>query len=207
MALLEKNLVVKTSLIPQAGQGLFTTTLIPKGTRVVEYKGRVTDWKNVRSDNGDNGYIYFMKRTHVIDASRALSSLARFSNDARGLTRIKGLDNNAEYVEDGLRVYIVSKREIRAGEEIFVSYGPEYWKTIRHNMKVEKDRLKEEADKAAKKEKAAAVKAAKLEKIAAKKRMLKDRKLARAQKLAARKQALKDRRVALKLARKTAKKK
>ncbi len=179
MALLEKALVVKPSGIPQAGNGLYTTQLIPKGTRIVEYKGKVTNWKQVRSDNGDNGYIYFMNRSHVIDASRSLSALARYSNDARGLTRIPGVTNNAEYVEDGAGVYIVSKKEIGAGEEIFVGYGPEYWKTIRFNIKIEKDRAKEAAAKKRKAEKAAQAKTLRAEK-AARVKAIKAEKAARA---------------------------
>jgi len=40
MALLEKQLVVKRSAIPNSGKGLFTKKFIPKGTRIVEYKER-----------------------------------------------------------------------------------------------------------------------------------------------------------------------
>ncbi len=137
MALLEKQLVVKTSTLPAAGKGLFTKVAIPKGTRILEYKGKITTWKEVDHNNGANGYIYYVKRTHVIDAGTDKKVLARYANDARGLTRIKGLVNNAEYLEEGLKVYIVAKRNIGAGEEIFVPYGKEYWDVIRHNHKVD----------------------------------------------------------------------
>src|SRR5215203_1292456 len=51
MALLEKQLFVKESTIPGAGKGLFTKVDIAKGTRVVEYKGRRTVWKEVKNDS------------------------------------------------------------------------------------------------------------------------------------------------------------
>ena len=57
MALLEKQLEVKESTIPGAGKGLFTKIFIPKGTRIVEYKGKLTTWKEVENDY-KNGYIY-----------------------------------------------------------------------------------------------------------------------------------------------------
>jgi hypothetical protein len=41
MALLEKHLRIKRSLLPGAGKGLFTTKFIPKGTRIVEYKEKL----------------------------------------------------------------------------------------------------------------------------------------------------------------------
>jgi len=142
MELFEKKVEVKVSVLPGAGKGLFAKELIPKGTRIVEYKGKITTWKEVDDDDGNNGYIYYVKRHHVIDASRHSNSLARYANDAKGLRRITGITNNAEYVEEGLKVYIESRKNIPAGSEILVEYGKDYWDVIRHNIKVEKQRLK-----------------------------------------------------------------
>jgi SET domain-containing protein len=136
MALLEKQLKIKRSGLPQAGNGLFTKKAIPKGTRIVEYKGRITTWKEVQKDKGSNAYIYFIKRDHVIDALPYKKAMARYANDARGLKRVKGITNNSEYVEDGLRVFIESKKDIPAGGEILVDYGKEYWDVIRYNNKI-----------------------------------------------------------------------
>ena len=136
MALLEKQLVVKRSSLPGAGKGLFTKKPIPKGTRIVEYKGRVTSWKDADHRNGGNGYIYYVKRYHVIDALPYKKALARYANDARGMNRVKGMTNNSEYVEDGLKVYITSTKNIPANAEIFVGYGKEYWDVIKDNLKL-----------------------------------------------------------------------
>lgn len=145
MALLEKKVVVKVSTLPNAGKGLFAKEFIPKGSRIVEYKGKITTWKEVDDNDGMNGYIYYVKRHHVIDASRHTGALARYANDARGLQRVKGITNNAEYTEDGLKVYIESKKDIPAGAEILVEYGKEYWNVIRHNIKVEEQRKRYKA--------------------------------------------------------------
>lgn len=117
----------------------------------MEYKGDITTWKEVDHEDGDNGYIYFVKRNHVIDALRTPEALARYANDARGIARVKGLSNNSEYKEEGLRVYITSIKDIPAGGEILVEYGKEYWKVIRHNIKIEARRKKEREAKKAKK--------------------------------------------------------
>jgi SET domain-containing protein len=138
MALLEKQLVVRRSTLPGAGKGLFTKKAIPKGTRIVEYKGRITSWKDSDHRNGSNGYIYYVKRYHVIDALPYPKALARFANDARGIVRIKGITNNSEYLEDGLKVYITATKDIPANAEIFVGYGKEYWDVIRENRKLAK---------------------------------------------------------------------
>lgn len=141
------RLFTQKSTLPDAGDGLFTSSFIPKGAKIIEYKGRITTWKEVDSQDGKNGYIYFVKRDHVIDASRSKAALARYANDARGLKRVTGLRNNAEYVEEGLRVFIQSIRDIQPGEEIFVPYGKEYWQVIRHNIKIEKDEARKQASR------------------------------------------------------------
>ena len=147
MALLEKQLVVKKSTLPNSGKGLYTKKFIPKGTRIVEYKGRISSWKDVKDEDGKNGYIFYVTRNHVINALPVKSALARYANDARGLTRIKGLTNNCDYITDGKKAYIESKKDIPAGAEILVDYGADYWKVIRENMRMwakeEKEALKE----------------------------------------------------------------
>jgi SET domain-containing protein len=136
MALLEKHLFVKASTIPGAGKGLFTRTEIAKGTRVVEYKGRRTVWSEVKNDS-ENYYIYTINRNNVIDARRTLSALARYANDAKGLTRIKGLTNNCVYVNEGTRAFIETTKNVPAGTELLVDYTKEYWEVMKENMRAE----------------------------------------------------------------------
>lgn len=142
MAFLEKQLYVKKSTLPNAGKGLFTKKFIPKGTRIVEYKGRTRTWKEVQADDQESPYIYYVTRNFVIDALNDKKAMARYANDARGLERVKDINNNAEYVEDGTRVFIEAAKDIPAGGEIFVSYGPEYWQVIRHNMRIDEKEKK-----------------------------------------------------------------
>jgi uncharacterized protein len=146
MALLEKHLVVKESTIPDSGKGLFTKVFIPKGTRIVEYKGRITIWKEVKNDSS-NGYIYTINNNHVIDARPTPKALARYANDARGLVRIKGITNNSTYVNDGLKAYIESVKDIPAGAEIFVDYGKDYWDVMRENLKIDKEKQRKQKAK------------------------------------------------------------
>ena len=142
MALLEKQLIVKDSQLPNAGKGLFTTLPIKKAENITEYKGKITTWKEVNHDEGTNGYIMYVTRNKVIDARKATTVLARYANDAKGLQKIKGLNNNCTYENDKNRVYIKAKKDIPAGAELFVDYGKDYWKVIRENMKIDKDKEK-----------------------------------------------------------------
>jgi SET domain-containing protein len=133
MPLLEKQLLIKRSTLKGAGKGLFTVKPIAKGTKIVEYKGKVTTWKEVNDRNGLNGYIYYVNRNHVVDAWATKKALARYANDAQGLIRTTGIRNNSTYETEGLRVFIVAAKNIPAGSEILVAYGKEYWDIIKEN--------------------------------------------------------------------------
>ena len=130
-------LLVKTSKLPKAGKGLFTDKPIKKGKKIIEYKGEIIDWKEYekRVKDDKDGYLFFINKQRCIDAFSTPEYKARYANDAEGLSRVKGLKNNSSYEIFGDRCFIVSERDIEAGEEIFVSYSKEYWDCIRHNIK------------------------------------------------------------------------
>lgn len=147
MALLEKQLIIKRSTIPGAGKGLFTKQNISKGERILEYKGRITTWKDVLNGKKFNGYVYYVTRNHVIDAMSRLKSLGRYANDAKGITRIKGVTNNSKYVQEGKKVYVEAVKDIPAHTEILVPYGKDYWQVIRDNIKILEKEAKAIANK------------------------------------------------------------
>lgn len=130
-------LIVKKSKLPGAGKGLFTTTPIKKGAKVIEYKGEIIDWKayTQRVKENKDGYLFFISNKRCIDAWSTPQHKARYANDAAGLSRVKGLSNNANYEIFGDKCFIVSSREIEKGEEIFVNYTKEYWDCVRYNIK------------------------------------------------------------------------
>ncbi|HRN56470.1 MAG TPA: SET domain-containing protein-lysine N-methyltransferase [Agriterribacter sp.] len=131
------ELVVKKSTLPHAGKGLFTRSFIPSGTLIIEYRGRVTTWNEVKEKEADNGYILYVSRNHVINALPYRKALARYANDAKGIGKIKGVRNNAVYATVKKRVYIKATRDIKAGEEILVDYGKSYWQTVRANKRID----------------------------------------------------------------------
>ena len=130
-------LIVKTSLLPNAGKGLFTDKAIKKDSKIIEYKGVIIDWKEYtkRVKEDKDGYLFFISNKRCIDAFSTPRFKARFANDAEGLSRVKGFKNNAVYDIFGDQCFIVATRDIKAGEEIFVSYTKEYWDCIRYNIK------------------------------------------------------------------------
>lgn len=123
-------LKIKKSTLPRAGKGLFTTKDIKKGEIICEYEGEIITWKEAirRNDEGINGYVYYISEMVCVDAYYAKKTFGRYANDAAGLTRKKGVRNNSVYHEVKRKVFIKATRNIRAGEEIFVSYGRSYWR-------------------------------------------------------------------------------
>jgi SET domain-containing protein len=138
MILPQKQLFIKKSGIPEAGKGLFTKRFIAKGTRIIEYKGEITTWKKVlqveRETKILNKYLYYLNLNHVIDAMDYPKVLARYANDAKGLGKGKGLLNNCKYAEDKGRVFMGAIEDIPAGAELLISYGKEYWDTLKKFM-------------------------------------------------------------------------
>jgi uncharacterized protein len=130
-------LIVKVSQIPKSGKGLFTTAPIAKGAKIIEYRGEIIDWKEYvkRVAEDKDGYLFFITKKRCIDAFSTPKFKARYANDAAGLSRVKGLKNNAIYEIEHEQCFIVALRNIEAGEEIFVSYSKEYWDCIKYNLK------------------------------------------------------------------------
>lgn len=139
MAYLEKFLYLKKSQVPGAGKGLFTKVPIRKGMRIVEYKGRIRRWKEVKHLDGHNAYLFRINSRVTIDAEPLRNTFGRYANDARGVGRRKGLRNNSEYNTAGNRCYIDATRNIPRFGEILVEYGGNFWKLYR---KIENEKLR-----------------------------------------------------------------
>ena len=122
--------------MPGAGKGLFTDSDINKGDEIVEYEGEILPWKVVeeRAFKGYEGYAFYISERMSVDAYFTPWAMGRYANDARGFGRVEGLRNNSQYVvkrKKGVRkVFIVASRNIKAGSEILVDYGNDYWRYL-----------------------------------------------------------------------------
>jgi SET domain-containing protein len=129
-------LYLKKSKLPKAGKGLFTDEKFTRGDIICEYEGEIVPWSVCldRAEQGYEGYVFFISKNHCIDAYFTPEAMGRYANDARGVSRVDGLRNNAQYeikVRDGKkRAFIVATRTINPSEEIFVDYGQDYWKNL-----------------------------------------------------------------------------
>jgi len=130
-------LLIKKSLIPNAGKGLFTTKPIKKEGKVIEYRGEIIGFKEYRkrSRKHQDHYIFYLRRDLCIDALYTKQYKARYANDARGFSRVKGFTNNCDYVIEGDKCFIVANKPIKAGDEILVNYTAAYWKSMRLRLR------------------------------------------------------------------------
>jgi hypothetical protein len=113
-------LVVKKS--PIAGKGGFARKHIPKGTRVIEYKGeRVNEAEADRRYDDDamevhHTFLFGLENGTCIDA-------AVRGNDARFINH--SCDPNCEAIEEDDRIFIEAMRDIERGEELTYDYSYE----------------------------------------------------------------------------------
>jgi hypothetical protein len=113
-----KVVKIKKSQLPKAGNGLYALKEFRRGDIVCEYEGEVVTWAECekRSDDGHEGYVFFFSKNRCIDAYFTPWAFGRYANDARGIGRVAGLRNNAQYeikMRNGeKRVFIVATMTI-----------------------------------------------------------------------------------------------
>lgn len=109
-------IIKKTS----TGLGLVAIKPIPKGKRLIEYFGPLVPNEIVERSNGK--YYFGVNTKWSIDGS-SRRNIARYINHS--------CKPNAEpFISQSRRVWIWSRRKIRAGEEITYDYGKEYFEGI-----------------------------------------------------------------------------
>jgi hypothetical protein len=132
----EDILMVAPSTIIGAGNGLFVTAHIPKGEVVCNYAGYRHHYQSQKRFKGkarayilklQNGWPKNDRRNDgFVDAFSTEDILARFINDPKLEERC---NVTFKYIQEpGIwHCPVVSLRDIAAGEELFISYGPRYW--------------------------------------------------------------------------------
>ena len=128
----EYHLRIKPSTIPNAGKGLFVNHRTAGANAIVfrandvicEYMGELTNRDVLQDRYGDFTAPYGLDVTYRIKEDAAFM---------RGVGSIINHDNariNVEFrtsvIRHRLRNVIVATRPIRNGQELFVSYGPDY---------------------------------------------------------------------------------
>jgi len=102
------------------GRGVFAVDTIPRGERIIEYKGQRVTWdeamKRPDSDPDDpaHTFLFELDDGRVIDA-RVRGNAARWINHSCA-------PNCVTFEDDDGRVFIEAKRTIKPGEELSYDY-------------------------------------------------------------------------------------
>lgn len=126
----KKGLAVRKSRIYGAGDGLFATRVIPKGSLIDEYKGEQITPSEYKKR--DTNYGLQLNKNVVIDGRDTQANLARYANDCRSknIKKKECKGSNAKFAIDNKRqrASLRARRKIKNGEEIYVSYSASYWR-------------------------------------------------------------------------------
>jgi hypothetical protein len=131
----EKQLRIKTSGIPNAGLGLFTTVARERGDLIAPYgDGQIV----VSHDPSYGGsYVLQIKKNppSYINAQRTNAGEGRYSNSNRGgRNNAQLLYNSRTRLGAERKAEVRATRSIPAGAEVTVPYGPQYWREFDRRM-------------------------------------------------------------------------
>ena len=98
--------------------GLYANCNIKKGTRIIEYKGRIIPVKqsetNPKFDNDKAIYLFNINKKFDLDGDYSFNT-ARLINHS--------CDPNCEVFGSGLKVWVYAMKNIKKGDELSYDYG------------------------------------------------------------------------------------
>ena len=107
---------VKKSKIDK--NGLYAICDIKKGTKIIEYKGKIITAKqsetNPKFDNGKAIYLFNINKRFDLDGDFKFNT-ARLINHS--------CDPNCEVFGEGMKIWIYAMKNIKRGEELSYDYG------------------------------------------------------------------------------------
>ena len=106
--------------------GLYASHDIKKGTRIIEYKGKIITSRqsevNPKYDNSKAIYLFNINKKYDLDGDFKFNT-ARLINHS--------CDPNCEVLGKGLKIWIYAMRDIKRGEELSYDYGFSFDKDFR----------------------------------------------------------------------------
>ena len=129
-----KNTEIRMSTIPNAGSGLFAKKDFAKFDYVCSYEGlaiSVEDANLAVDGSYMLGHTFNNNRTVVIDAIDPNSCYGRYCNDPIDLKKcnilVTPIKHRLMHNERWGVIEMLADKPIKAGDEIFFSYGVNYW--------------------------------------------------------------------------------
>ena len=99
-------------------KGLYANQNIKKGTRIIEYKGKIVSVKetskNPKFDNEKAIYLFNLNKRYDLDGDFKFNT-ARLINHS--------CEPNCEVTGEGLKVWVYAIKDIKKGDELSYDYG------------------------------------------------------------------------------------
>ena len=106
--------------------GLYASCNIKKGTKIIEYKGKIISVKksitDPKFDNEKAIYLFNINKRFDLDGDFKFN-IARLINHS--------CDPNCEVFGEGLKVWVYAMKDIRKGDELSYDYGFSYDENFR----------------------------------------------------------------------------
>ena len=101
--------------------GLYANQNIKKGTKIIEYKGKIISVKqsevSSKFDNGKAIYLFNINKKYDLDGDFKFN-IARLINHS--------CEPNCEVFGSGLKIWVYAMKNIKKGEELSYDYGFNY---------------------------------------------------------------------------------
>ena len=138
----EFNFEVKESTIPDSGKGVFAKRDFKQGSIICEYKGVLMPIEQYkRGMVGDDRSIGYNDKYQLVGYP---DNLGAYINDIVVFREYtvdelkkcirenkypmhEGKQYNCDYLGKFNRIWVIATSDIEAGNELFASYGPDYW--------------------------------------------------------------------------------
>ncbi len=122
---MSRNIVLRRS--PIHGNGVFAAKDLPKGKRLVQYRGKLRPHDEVDRCYGvdaDSGHTFlFTLNSHYVIDGNVDGNIARWINHSCAPNCEAVLYESADGEPESDRVFIEAARDIQAGEELTYDYG------------------------------------------------------------------------------------
>jgi len=116
-----KNYRIKKSNIDPNGKGLYALKNIKKGTKIINYIGKIITKKQTEEsekfDNSKPIYLFNLNNRYDLDGNFKFNTARLINHSCNPNCEVKGA---------GLKIWVYSIKKIKKGEELTYDYGFSY---------------------------------------------------------------------------------